>query len=79
MVFTIGVEGVFGWKSGCKKLLRLGSESEIPSDVSSAGLFNWKLLLKNVWVESSESTCSDLDEKLGLKTDKGKRRGLRRI
>ena len=39
-----GLEVVIGWKNGCRKLARLGSESKNSSVVSIAGLFKVELV-----------------------------------
>ena len=43
------------WKGGWEKFLRLGSESRKLSDFSTSELLKLDMLLKTVWIESSES------------------------
>ena len=54
-----------GWKGGWEKFVRLGSESRKLSDVSSSELLKLDLVLKTVWIQSSESVRGELEEKLG--------------
>ena len=53
------------YEGGWELLVGLGSESRNSSRVSTMELLKLELVLKTVWVESSESRCDNLEEKLG--------------